>query len=96
EGHVAAVKKEEDRLKDLLGNSDESCFLRALPGVMGDVEQVLEDSARLVGMPLPKASHLSQEDFPLGRLHNLTIAPKRSGARSRASPESLGEGHYQG
>ena len=33
-------------------------------------------------------SALTAEDFPLGRLHNVVIAPKRSGDRGRKQPSS--------
>eukprot|EP00904_Undaria_pinnatifida_P014021 jgi/Undpi1/974/HiC_scaffold_10.g04438.m1 len=61
---------------------------RELPEATRNVGRVLKSSVKLVGLHFPEISALTAADFPLGRLHNVVIAPKRSGDRGRKQPLS--------
>ncbi|CAN0129420.1 unnamed protein product, partial [Discosporangium mesarthrocarpum] len=84
EGHTVAVEKVESCLKELLRRRNGDSFLNTLGEVMEEAEKVLSACGSLDSISFPKASKLKLKDFPAGRLHNVTIAPRRSGDRDRA------------
>eukprot|EP00752_Nemacystus_decipiens_P007446 g6655.t1 len=86
-GQQKAVGNAENELKAIMANPDEEVVERELPQTLRRANRTLKASIKLIGLRLPQVKPVTAADFPPGRLHNVTIAPKQSGQRAFVQAE---------